>query len=161
MRFWMPDCCWQLGLGPLISRNQEGLYRGIRHFECIEAIFQICAFSDLRFSAFRLFRLPAFSGFPPVQALRLFRPSTYSGSPLFQAFRLFRLSAFSGSLPFQTFCLFRLSASSSLRFSCIASKVSAIVSNSKLRLPSQSLTSVPTWLPPTYIRSAHSSELAS
>ena len=24
MRFWMPDCCWQLGLGPIVSRNQEG-----------------------------------------------------------------------------------------------------------------------------------------
>ena len=31
MRFWMPDCCWQLGPGPLVySRNQEGLHREVR-----------------------------------------------------------------------------------------------------------------------------------
>ena len=82
----MPNCCWQLGLGPLISRNQEGLYRGIRHFECIEVIFQICAFSDLRFSAFRLFRLSTCSGSPPFQARCPSRLFAFSGSPLLQVF---------------------------------------------------------------------------
>ena len=110
MRFWMPNCYWQLGLGPLRSRNQEELYHGIRHFECIEAIFQICAFLDLRFSAFCLFRLSAFSGSLSFQTLCLFRLSAFSSSLLFQALCFFKLSAFSDSPPFQTLRLFRLSA---------------------------------------------------
>ncbi len=30
IRFWMPDCCWHLGLGPLVYRNQEGLHYEVR-----------------------------------------------------------------------------------------------------------------------------------
>ena len=75
----MPNCYWQLGLGPLISRNQEGLYCGTRHFECIEA----CDFSNLRFSASRLFRLSAFSDSLPLQAFA-FHVSPLRSPPSFR-----------------------------------------------------------------------------
>ena len=77
MRFWMSDCCWQLDLGLLISRNQKGLYYRFRHFECIKAIFQICACSELHFSALCLFRLSTSSDSPPFQTLCSFRFFTF------------------------------------------------------------------------------------
>ena len=93
MRFWIPNCSLQLDLRPLRSRNQDVLYHRTKHFEYIETLFQICAFSDFCFSAFRLFRL----------------------------------SAFSGSLLFLAFCLLRIYVFLGHCFSCIASKLSAVI----------------------------------
>lgn len=79
IRFWMSNCCQQLGLEPLRSRNQEGFYYRIKYFEYIEVIFQICAFSNLFFLNFCLFKLSAFSSLLPYQAFCLFRFSVSLG----------------------------------------------------------------------------------
>ena len=106
--FWMPDCCWQLGLGPLVSRNQEGLHRlsprstllrvsasvgglgeglhyEVRCLGCTELVpvlrnWLSIWWCSLGFPHFHAF---AFSDLP------FFRPSPFSHS----CFRLFRLAS--------------------------------------------------------------------
>lgn len=124
----MPKCGWQLGLGPLVSRNQEGQHREVRcrvHrggptlAKLIVPPFQACDFQASAFPGLRLFRpTPSqaceflASVFPD---LRLFRPLSFQASSGLRFFKSppFHASAFSGPRlfrpsPFQAFVFLAL-----------------------------------------------------